>query len=72
MLAVGVGILHPAPAMYYWYIYDTDKGPSVLAAVARSDCSYRSWEAALEAGTQAVATRGHLAAGLIDGGQRGL
>ena len=56
MLAVGVGILHPAPALY-WYIYDTDKVPSMLR-VARSDRTYRSWEAAVEAGNQAVATRG--------------
>ena len=61
MLAVGVGILHPAPAMYYWYIYDTEE-PS-MSPVARSDRSYRSWEAALEAGNQALATRSHLAAG---------
>ena len=53
MLILEIGILSPAPASYCWYIYDVDKGP--IMSVRHSDCTYRSREAAMEAGENALA-----------------
>jgi hypothetical protein len=53
MLVLKVGILLPAPPLYWWFIYDDQKDP--ILSEGRSQKTFRSWSAAMEDGEAALA-----------------
>jgi hypothetical protein len=53
MLVLRVSILQPAPALFWWYIYDHDKGPIIWIQCA--DRTYRSRSEAMEDGEMMLA-----------------